>query len=225
MVVPVTKLRINIFISVLLVTGYGLAQNLPFGHISFEDGLSNSFVNCLLQDRIGFIWCGTDDGLNRYDGYEIKVYRNIPEDSASLSNNIIWSLFEDHSGYLWIGTKGGKLNRYNPFLDRFEHWDLDPIGTGELNITYIFEDKNNFIWIGTYRDGLYRFNQSQNKFEHWQNNSDSIKVLSGNFVTAIFEDNYKNLWIATYNGLDKYNPTILKNRSHNFTTILIALMS
>ncbi|MGB5530535.1 MAG: two-component regulator propeller domain-containing protein [Ignavibacteriaceae bacterium] len=187
-------------------TGTCFTQNLPFGKITGEDGLSNSYVNCLLQDSFGFIWFGTDDGLNRYDGYKIKVYRNNPDDSTSISDNIIWALFEDGSGYIWVGTKGGKLNKYNPFLDRFEHWDMDSNATAELIITFIFEDNNNFIWIGTYRDGLYRLNQTQNKFDHWGNNSDSIKVLSGNFVTSVLEDNYKNIWVATYDGLDKYTP-------------------
>ena len=165
-----------------------------------------------------------DDGLNRYDGYEIKVYRNNPDDSTSISNNTIWSLSEDHFGYLWIGTKGGKLNKYDPFLDRFEHWDLDSNGTSELTISYIFEDNNNFIWIGTYRNGLDRFNKSQNKIDHWKNNSDSTKVLSENFITSILEDDYKNIWVATYAGLDKYNPDNLRNHLHNFTTILKILI-
>jgi signal transduction histidine kinase/ligand-binding sensor domain-containing protein len=200
-----------VFLSVTVFINYTIGQNIKLKKLSVEDGLSNSYVNCLLQDKVGFIWFGTDDGLNRYDGYEIKVYRNITEDSSSLSNNIIWSLFEDHSGNLWIGTKGGKLNRYDPFLDRFEHCDIDSNATGELTITYIFEDSNNFIWIGTYRNGLYRFDQSQNKFDHWKNNSDSKKVLSGNFVISIIEDNYKNIWIGTYDGLDKYNPDSPQN--------------
>ena len=200
-----------VFLSVTVFINCTIGQNIKLKKLSVEDGLSNSYVNCLLQDKVGFIWFGTDDGLNRYDGYEIKVYRNIPEDSSSLSNNIIWSLFEDHSGYLWIGTKGGKLNRYDSFLDRFEHCDIDSNATGELTITYIFEDSNNFIWIGTYRNGLYRFDQSQNKFDHWKNNSDSKKVLSGNFVISIIEDNYKNIWIGTYDGLDKYNPDSPQN--------------
>ncbi len=184
----------------------GFAQNIQFGQITVDDGLSNSYVNCLLQDKTGFIWFGTDDGLNRFDGYEIKVYRNNPDDSSSISNNTIWSLWEDHSGYIWIGTKGSKLNRYDPYFDRFEHWDLDSNGTSELTISFIFEDSNSFIWIGTYRNGLYRFNQSQNKIDHWKNNSDSTRVLSENFITSIIEDDYKNIWVATYDGLNKYNP-------------------
>ena len=78
-----------------------------------------------LQDRTGFIWFGTDDGLNRFDGYEVKVYRNDPNDNSSISENIIWALWEDHSGNLWIGTKTGGLNKYDPLINKFEHWELD----------------------------------------------------------------------------------------------------
>ena len=206
MIVQWTKSQIIIFITILIGSRIGFTQNIQFGKITVEDGLSNSYVNCLMKDKTGFIWFGTDDGLNRYDGYDIKVYRSNPDDSTSISNNTIWSLSEDHFGYLWIGTKGGKLNRYDPFLDRFEHWDLDSNGTSELTISYIFEDNNDFIWIGTYRNGLYRFNKSQNKIDHWKNNSDNTEVLSDNFITSILEDDYKNIWVATYAGLDKYNP-------------------
>ena len=152
-----------------LLTVTCFTQNLPLGKITVEDGLSNSYVNCLLQDSFGFIWFGTDDGLNRFDGYDIKVYRNVSDDSTSLSDNVIWSLFEDRDRFLWIGTKTGKLNRYDPYNDRFENWFLPYNDNEEKSITYITQDKNKLIWIGTYRNGIYRFNPSLNKFDHWQN--------------------------------------------------------
>jgi len=190
----------------LLILTESSAQNIPFGRLTTENGLSNSFVNCLIQDRTGFIWFGTDDGLNRFDGYDIKVYRNNPDDKSSLSENIIWALWEDNTGNLWIGTKSGGLNRYDPATDKFEHWDLDSNATGEINITYIYEDSKKYIWIGTYRNGLYRFNPSQNKFEHWQNTLENPKLLSDNFITSVIEDHNSNIWIATYAGLDKFIP-------------------
>ncbi|MEJ2103547.1 MAG: two-component regulator propeller domain-containing protein [Ignavibacteriaceae bacterium] len=192
--------------SLLFVSVKNLAQNQQFGKLTSEDGLSNSYVNCLLQDSYGFMWFGTDDGLNRFDGYEIKVYRNIPDDSTSLSNNIIWSLFEDSKGFLWIGTMSGKLNRYDPSKDEFDHWFLDSNDPEGRNITFIYEDSRGFIWVGTYRNGLYGFNPSQNKFDHWINSKDSQKILSDNFVTSILEDTYNNIWVSTYWGLNEYNP-------------------
>jgi len=188
----------------MILIGSISAQEIKFKKFTVEEGLSNSFVNCLLQDRTGFIWFGTDDGLNRFDGYDIKVYRNYPDDKFSLSENIIWALCEDHSGNLWIGTKSGGLNKYDPNTDRFEYWNLDSISTVEINITTIYEDSKENIWIGTYKNGLYRLNPSQNKFDHWQNNLNNSLILSDNFITSIIEDHNSTIWIGTYNGLDKF---------------------
>ena len=181
------------------------SQNLNFGHISVEDGLSNSYVNCLIQDKTGFIWFGTDDGLNRFDGYEIKIYRNNPSDSTTLANNIIWSLFEDKDGCLWIGTKGGVLDKFNPGTDEFEHFYLDSTGTEDINITFITADSGNNLWIGTYRNGLYKINRSQKSFVQWVNKSEEQQVLSANFIIGVLEDNYSNIWVSTYYGLNKFN--------------------
>ena len=179
-------------------------QDVRFQNLTTQNGLSNSFVNCLLQDRTGFVWFGTDDGLNRFDGYEVKIFRNDPDDKSTISENIIWALYEDHSGNLWIGTKTGGLNKYNPYSNNFQHWSLDSSSIDEINITCIYEDTKKYIWIGTYRNGLYRFYPSQNKFEHWQNTSDKKKLLSDNFITSIAEDHLSNIWVATYSGLDKF---------------------
>lgn len=197
-----------------LLTGFiseQFPQSPPFGQISVKEGLSNSFVNCLLQDRTGFIWFGTDDGLNRFDGYEMKVYRNNPEDAFSISENIIWALWEDHSGNLWIGTKTGGLNKYDPLTNKFDHWKLNSASTEEINITCIYEDSKSNIWIGTYRNGIYRFNHLHNKFEHWQNTIGKPKLVSDNFITSVIEDHNSNIWIATYSGLDKFIPQQTNN--------------
>ncbi len=182
------------------------SQSIPFGQLTAKQGLSNSFVNCLLQDHYGFIWFGTDDGLNRFDGYEIKVYRNNPDAKSSISENIIWAMYEDRSGYLWIGTKSGGLNKYDPRNDSFEHFKLDSTSTDEINITCIYEDSKNNLWIGSYKHGLFRFNPSKNKFDHWQNTTENLNLLSDNFITSILEDNNSGLWISTYSGLTKYTP-------------------
>ena len=182
------------------------SQTLNFGHLSVEEGLSNSYVNCLLQDRTGFIWFGTDDGLDRFDGYEIKIYRNDPSDSSSIANNIIWALYEDNDGFLWIGTKSGILDRYNPLTEKFEHWYLDSTRTKDINITFITEDSKKNLWIGTYKSGVFKFNRSKNTFVQWINKSEEQKVLTDNFIISILEDNFSNVWVSTYYGLNKYNP-------------------
>ncbi len=201
----------------LLITAAVYSQEFKFNKLTSEEGLSNSFVNCLLQDRTGFIWFGTDDGLNRFDGYNIKVYRNHPDDNSSISDNIIWALHEDRSGNLWIGTKSGGLNKYNPHTDTFEHWALDSNSTDVINITYIYEDSKKNIWIGTYKNGIYRFNPSQNKLDNWQNTPNNPAILSDNFITSIIEDHNSSIWAAAYSGLNKFNPAQTENP---FTKIL-----
>lgn len=208
MISPWKKTQVTLLILFILfvLNRVSFPQTSSFGHLSVQEGLSNSFVNCLLQDRTGFIWFGTDDGLNRFDGHEVKVYRNDPNDKSSISENIIWALWEDRSGNLWIGTKTGGLNKFDPLTNKFEHWELDSTSAEEINITHLYEDTKSNIWIGTYRNGLYRFNTAQNKFEHWQNTPDKQYILSNNFVTSIIEDINHNIWIGTYGGLNKFSP-------------------
>ena len=97
-----------------------------FERLSLEQGLSQSYVNCILQDRRGFMWFGTQDGLNRYDGYGFTVFKHDALDPGSLSHNTVWALHEDRDGTLWIGTDGGGLDRWEPSTGSFQHLRHDP---------------------------------------------------------------------------------------------------
>ena len=94
--------------------------NLKFDHLSVEDGLSQSKVSCTFQDHQGYMWFGTQDGLNRFDGFEFKTFYYEPADSTSLSNNFIWKIFEDSQKNLWIGTFGGGLCLFDRELETFK---------------------------------------------------------------------------------------------------------
>jgi len=107
--------RLILFCAIALftITPTILAQgNILFNHITIDNGLSQSSVTCILQDKLGFMWFGTQDGLNRYDGYNFKVFKNIPKDSTSLAENFIYSLYEDQSGTLYIETQSGIFHKY-----------------------------------------------------------------------------------------------------------------
>ncbi|MEJ2349828.1 MAG: two-component regulator propeller domain-containing protein [Anaerolineales bacterium] len=106
-------------------TSFSWSAHLGFEHIAVEQGLSQSTIYSILQDSRGYLWFGTWDGLNKYDGRTFKVYRNDPEDPDSLSDNIVWTLYEDSSGTLWVGTDGG-LNKFDPETDRFIRYQYDP---------------------------------------------------------------------------------------------------
>ena len=191
---------------ILFVPLYAPAQSIYFDRLNTDNGLSNNSVYEIIQDREGFLWFATDDGLNLFDGYEFKIFRDDPDDDNSLSGNSIWSLKEDSKGNIWIGTKSGWLNCYDPVTNKFKKWRLKSEVIKENTITVIQEDNKNRIWIGTYRSGLYRLDPSTEKIDHWLNDPHDNTSLSNNYISSILQDNENNLWISTYNGLNRFNP-------------------
>ena len=116
------------FVCLLLAGGltgslYAQQPNLHFEHITTEQGLLNNSIHCIFQDRAGFLWIGTQDGLHKYDGYRFTVYRHNPDEPNSLNNNRIHAIYEDQAGALWVGTGGGGLNRF----DRVMAVDREPV--------------------------------------------------------------------------------------------------
>ena len=103
---------------------YALKREVKFEHISIEDGLSQSSVNCILKDRRGLMWFGTQDGLNRYDGYKFKIYRHQPDNSNSISDSHINCIYEDRKGVLWVGTREG-LDHFDREKEIFIHYKKD----------------------------------------------------------------------------------------------------
>jgi signal transduction histidine kinase/ligand-binding sensor domain-containing protein/CheY-like chemotaxis protein len=180
-------------------------QNLKFTHITTDDGLSQSTVLCMLQDKYGFIWFGTYDGLNRYDGYHFTIYRNISKNPHSLSSNSITSLFEDKQGVLWIGTNDG-LSKYDRSSDSFSNYrnNADKGSLSSNAISSINEDFFGNLWVGTY-GGLNMLDCKTNTFKHYNANLSNPDSLSNSNITSIFEDNKHNLWIGTIVGLNFYN--------------------
>jgi ligand-binding sensor domain-containing protein/signal transduction histidine kinase len=175
------------------------AANIRFVHVNAEEGLSQSSVHCIVQDRQGFMWFGTEDGLNRYDGYEFVVYRPEPDNPASISDRWINALYEDSKGYLWIGSRQGGLNRYDPTTDQFTRYINDsarPNSIASDYVTVIFEDKHGWLWVGTL-EGLDRYSSTTDSFEHFSLNTSPRQEEYSYSITDIFEDSYGNLWIGT----------------------------
>jgi ligand-binding sensor domain-containing protein/two-component sensor histidine kinase len=187
-------------------------------HLSMEQGLSQSNVNCILQDSKGFLWIGTKDGLNRYDGYNFRVYQNSPSDSNSLSDNYITALAEDSSGNIWAGTLGGKLNRINYITQKIKVYDLivDPLfnenssprseslpcysGYNHITITSILCDKEGFIWAGTWGNGFFRYDAYTKNFSKHFFFLEDINSVSSNNILALAQDASGNMWIGTLGG-------------------------
>ena len=142
-------------------------ESVRFHSISVEDGLSQPTVRALLQDRRGFVWIGTLDGLNRSDGNRIRVFRNVPGDANSLSDNHVAAIAEGADGVLWIGTGGGGLNRYDAARDRFDHFRHDPAVPDSLagdGVTALARDAAGAIWVATSAGGLQRIRPGETRF-------------------------------------------------------------
>ncbi len=196
-----------LFVSILAILNfYVYPQTIKFNSLTIKDGLSSNKVNTLIQDHFGFIWFGTDDGLNRYDGYNLKIYKHNPSDSNSISDNNIWALLEDRHGKLWIGTKAGTINLYDPETDKFTHFKIKSTRTNQNSITAIYEDKKGNIWIGTRRDGVYKYLHGTMKYDHFKSDTNNIKSLSYKSVRSIIEDKQGNILVGTYYGFNKFDP-------------------
>jgi ligand-binding sensor domain-containing protein/signal transduction histidine kinase len=184
------------------------SQNIRFEQFSLEEGLSQSVVNVVLQDRQGFLWIGTEDGLNRYDGYGFKVYKPVDDDPSSLNDRWITALAEDPQGYLWVGTRLGGLNRYDPVAGTFTHFvhnETDPKSISDNKISSLLPDENG-LWVGT-ENGLDFYDYETGVFAHYRASTGNTNSLSSNSITMVLKDSGGLLWIGTSNaGLNTYNP-------------------
>jgi len=199
-------------------------QTLKFTHITTEDGLSQNTVPAIFKDKYGFMWFGTEEGLNRYDGYHFVVYRNDIKDKSSIAGNDIKVLFQDREGNLWIGTRGG-LSRYNRANDSFVNYYSQPTNPNTLSnndINDIKQDKQGNLWIGTFWN-LDLLNPKTNKIRRFEADG-KPGSLSNTNVTSVVIDKQQRLWAGTHNGLDLYDQktgkfAVYLHNDHNNNTL------
>ncbi|WNC71267.1 EAL domain-containing protein [Thalassotalea psychrophila] len=202
-------------LAIFSVSAHSSSQTpIKFQQLSIEQGLSQSSVYSIAQDKEGFIWLATGDGLNRYDGYEFSYYRNELNNPNSLLNNLVRVVFVDSSNTLWVGTQAG-LSKYNPALDEF---DNSYTNFKDKAIWSIFEDKDNNLFVST-ADGLYTLKDNALRFSkiNFREFSNDIKEIK-----SIFQDVNDRYWIGTFeNGLyisnkelDFISPINGKNKWH-----------
>ncbi|MFA9391996.1 MAG: two-component regulator propeller domain-containing protein [Prolixibacteraceae bacterium] len=180
-----------IYLILLFIVNFQLTaqRKLDFEKLTMDNGLSSSSANAIIQDRNGFIWIGTWNGLNRYDGKEVKIYQPIFRDSSSLLNREITALLEDNDGIIWIGTSLG-LSSLDPITDHFVHYNFNYL------VTAIYQDNEKQLWIGTEQNGLFHFNERTQEFDHF---------LDNETIYVFLEDSRKEFWIGTNNGLINFN--------------------
>ncbi len=182
--------------------------SISFERLSIEQGLSQSTVNCIVQDETGFIWLGTQDGLNRFDGHDFRVYKHDPGLPTSLSSNWIRTLFTDEAGNLWIGTGGGGLNLWDRTNDSFIRYLHDPADSKSLSgnrVQVIYTDRVSDFWIGTSESGLNRFDRENGEFERFRHDPSDPMSLSDDRIRAVFEDRIGNIWVGTLGGLNLFD--------------------
>lgn len=183
---------------------------LSFSHYSLDEGLSQSIVFAIHKDRRGFMWFGTESGLNRFDGYHFTTFYNLAFDSTSISANNITSICEDDSGYIWIGTAGGGLNRYDWRTERFSHFrnhTADSSSLGNDTVGAVFIDQHRTLWALTAAGGLDRFDTARGCFVRYRHDPRKSTGLDDNRILSLyFSLQDDRLWIGTAAGLNYYTP-------------------
>ncbi len=172
-------------------------QHLRFQHLPELQGAS---VHAILQDHLGYMWFGTQEGLLRYDGYTVTAYKHDPNDPSSLSHNHVRTLAEDGTGDLWIGTDHGGLNRWSRSDETFRRSPL----TGD-QIRALWLDQSGDLWIGTGAQGLDRLNPDSEAITHYRNDPANPVSLSDDRVLSLFQDRAGNLWVGTRGGLNRFD--------------------
>jgi signal transduction histidine kinase/ligand-binding sensor domain-containing protein/DNA-binding response OmpR family regulator len=226
---PIHFNKVFMTIVFLLILSFPvLSQNkdIKFKHLSSDDGLSQNFVSSILQDQKGFMWFGTKDGLNRYDGYSFVVYQNDPFDSSTISENYITALYEDSRGYIWVGTLKGGLNCFKRDTETFIRINFRS-HTKENNnlneIKSITEDSKGNIWFATRGDGLFRLsikngNPRQSTYKQFTAEAGNPGSLNSNIINCLLIDSKENLWLGTESGLNHFDFLTSKFKQFNIQT-------
>ena len=179
-----------------------ISESMNFKNITIEDGLSQATVETIYQDSRGYIWIGTNDGLDRYNGYEFKHYKHDKYDKNSIANNYIVDIIEDKNGYIWVSTIGG-LSKIDPIKDEIKNYYAkgDSGNLSNNNLWEILCTKDNKIIASTV-DGLNLYDEKNDKFVRIL---DKENELPSQYIYSVEEDLYDHIWIGTDNGLIELN--------------------
>jgi ligand-binding sensor domain-containing protein/signal transduction histidine kinase/DNA-binding response OmpR family regulator len=198
-----SRFLIYFLLAVLPLGAWAQESELKFARLSLEHGLSQNSITCILRDHRGYLWIGTHDGLNRYDGYQFKIFKNETGNPNSLGNNHINCLYEDRQGVLWVGTFGGGLNRYEPDQEQFTVYKREAgqtRGLSENRVLAITEDPAGNLWVGT-NAGLNRFDRKTRQFFVFRKEPDQEHSLIDDDIRSLWAESNGSLWVGTSGGL------------------------
>jgi len=182
----------------------GAGHQIHFRRLSTNDGLSEGSINAIAQDRDGFLWFGTQDGLNRYDGYDFKIFRHDAGDSSSISDAYVWCITPARDGDLWIGTLHGGLDKCHRSRGTFQHFQYSPGDPGGIpgnDVTCVLVDSRGTLWVGTWGGGLAYLDSLHQRFVSFRHRLDDPQSLPDNRVRCLWEDSSGTIWIGTFGGL------------------------
>lgn len=198
---------------ICLLSVEAFSQQAVFRHLIIDDGLSQNAVYSILQDSHGYMWFGTKDGLNRYDGRNFVIYQHNPFDSTTISDPYVITLYEDSKGRIWTGSFFGEINIFHRDTDSFQRISLiNEIGEeiASSEITAITEGDPGTMWIGTKSDGLLKITAADNQvsiysFTQYLNDAENEQSPSSNEVSNLLVDENKTLWVGTEEGLNEFH--------------------
>jgi len=197
------------------------SKSFHFEHLTKNNGLASNRVNCIYQDSVGFIWFGTAEGLQKFDGYSFETFQYDPNNSNTISDNRINCIIKDIiSDNFWIGTEHG-LNYFDRSTNKFTQLlhTTDSIGLVSNQVYVCYVDSRNQLWVGT-SNGLSRLDLLSRKFTNYKHSTNDPKSILSNIVNSIFEDSDGNVWIGTRLGLSKFNSS-----DDNFTSFSEVLIN
>ncbi len=184
---------------------------LRFDHLTSNDGLSTNGVRAILQDRNGFLWVGTYNGLNRFDGYSFTTFLPDEDDPTSLNGTSVNGLYEDPDGIIWVATIPGGLNRYDPTTETFTHYTYDeddPTSLNDDGLVDLYPARDGGLWLATVSGGLNKFDPTTETFTHYTHDPDDPTSVADGIIWDVIEDQDGYVWLATASGgLNKFDPT------------------
>ncbi len=188
----------------------GEAPSIRFEQLGLEDGLQQGTVYEIMQDRQGYLWMTTQDGLHRYDGYEFKVFSNTPFDTTSIASGIQTSVEETSDGDIWIVLDGKGLQRMDRSTETFSSYRHNPKDSTSLSSDFTWdlkEGQNGDFWVSTVEAGLNQMLSGEDgKFRHFRHDPEDAGSLTSDIVFWVEEDQEGMIWVGSMNGTNRIDP-------------------